>query len=126
MIALLPILRGLPWKWIGAALAVAAIWFGIARFEAHAYRSGERAERARWEAAQVAETARLRLAYDHAAKLAAEAKASRDTTFRPIEQEAKAYAAKPEAATVCLDDDASGIVRKAIAAANADLAPAAR
>ena len=126
MIAALGILRALPWKWIGAGLAVAAIWFGIARFEANAYHRGEVAERARWEAAQVAETTRLRMAYDSAAKIAAEAKAAREQVFTPIEQEAKAYATKPQAATVCLDADASGIVRRAIEAANADLAAAAR
>lgn len=126
MIALLPWLRALPWKWIGAGLAAAAIWYGIARFEANAYHRGEVAERARWEAAQVEETNRLRMAYDNAAKIAAEARAAREQVFTPIEQEAKAYAAKPQAATVCLDADAAGIVRKAIAAANADVAAAAR
>jgi ferric-dicitrate binding protein FerR (iron transport regulator) len=126
MIAFLPMLRNLPWKWIGAGLLVvgAIIWLG--RFEDKAYKSGERAERARWEAAQAKETERLRLAYDNAAKLSATRAEARADTFRPIEQRKDAYARSAPAAAACPDPGGVDIMRQAVAAANADVAATAR
>lgn len=124
MIAALGLLRGLPWKWIGAALVVVGIFVWLGRFEDKAYKAGERAERARWEARAAKEAERIRLAYDTAAKIAAEAKARRDETFRPIEQEAKDYASKPEARERCVDAAGVGVMQRAIDAANQAAAPA--
>lgn len=123
MLALLPLLRRF-WPVLAVVALVVAGLVLISRMERSAYKRGEAAERARWEAQAAREAERIRQAYDAAARIAAEAKARRDETFRPIEQEAKDYASKPEARERCIDAAGVGVMQRAIDAANQASAPA--
>lgn len=119
---------GLPW-WVkalglagaGVALAVSFRLY-IGHIEDAAYKRGEKAERAEWQRAEQDRQLQFRERADAASEKAAERDAQRERVFIPIEKEVIRYVQTPAAAVVCIDDAGRDIMRRAIEAANAEIA----